>query len=228
MSDPRLSRLASLWHQSLEASLQPFEESELHELLQDAALAEAWVDQQIIREEPGAGMSSAMPRRLKAAFQRQYRPALYWGLRLGLPAMLVALFLAWPRTNPTQSFEAQEDETPFSQVENLVASSPEKPALGPPPGINEAHLWVRHTQKNLYFDITLARAAQVKAQILATDGQRIASIDFGQKPAGKARLQWDAKLPDGRPASFGHYSVIIYVDGILGFRQELSIEKNKF
>jgi hypothetical protein len=227
VSDPRLTRLASLWRQGLEAALSSAEEAELKALLNDAVLAEAWVEAQAGREETALAAAGALPARLRMAFQRQFKPWTYWGLRLGLPAALaVAAYCAWPRQEGPQVLDASVDETPFRQEASRPERRAQQPDLGPPPGLDQrAHLWVSRTARALQFEVDLPRPAHLATQIVNAEGKAVQTLDLGRHAAGKARVAWDGRLAEGRKAPAGRYQARVYLDGVLDLEKELIVEK---
>ena len=230
MSDPRLNRLATLWHGSLEAGLSPAEEAELQALLADAGLAEAWMEQQgDLETEPAAGVGP-VPARLRGLFQRQFQPWTYWGRRLAAVGLLAAgVWLAWPKSETLQVQEAAEDDIPYRLAQ---PSQPVRPKalhqeLGPPPGLDRhQHLWVTRSGSAYRFDVDLDRSAHLQASIVDERGRSIETLDFGQRPQGTAHLSWDGRLPDGRLAPAGRYQVQIRRDGEFIEDSRVLIEKN--
>jgi hypothetical protein len=229
VNDPRLIRLASLWHQGLEAALSSAEEAELKALLADAALAEAWIEQQVGREEAQAAALVVLPGRLRSAFQRQFKPWTYWGLRVGLPALAVLAFLAWPRPKAPQGPQGQEarvDETPFQEEQSQPLHRAKKPDLGPPPGLDDrAHLWVSRTGKALQFEVDLRHEAQVEARIMNADGQKVRTLDLGRRAPGKTTVAWDGLAATGQRVPAGRYQARVYLDGTLQTEKDLVVER---
>ena len=225
MSDPRLSRLAQLWAQGLEASLSAAEEAELEGLLADAALAEAWAEQQAGREEAPAP-ASAMPSRLRHAFQRQFRPVTYWGLRLGLPAVIVALWAFWPQAPQRAYVDATSDESSFSEAKPSP-SAPAKREVGPPPGLDQRqHLWVSRQQKSLSFESVMPRVGQATLKVFDAQGRLVAKAPIAlQGRPGTVAVQWDGRNAQGQAAPAGRYRAQVFVDGQVTDERELSIEK---
>lgn len=224
MSDPRLSRLAQLWAQGLEASLAPSEETELRSLLDDADLAEAWMELQGSREEAPA-TALTPPARLRTAFQRQFKPWAYWGLRAGLPSAAVLLWLVWPKAPAPTASSVVEDEAPFEEV---LPTRTSRPDLGPPPGADERqHLWVTRAQKALSVEVPVGKAgARVTAKIMDDLGHRVGTLEAPRAAgAGMVALSWDGRTEDGERAPAGRYKVLVYVDGALSETKELIIEK---
>jgi hypothetical protein len=227
VNDPRLSRLATLWHSSLEAGLSPAEEAELQSLLADEGLAEAWMEQQGDLEAEPRAAAGSVPARLRGAFQRQFQPWTYWGQRLAAAGLLAAgLWLAWPRDedHPVQS--AAVDDVPFRQS---AASQPPQPRieLGPPPGLDQhQHLWVTHSGGAYRFDVLLDQGAHLQASVMDAQGRRVENLDFGQHPQGTAHLSWDGRLPGGQRAPAGRYRVQIRRDGEFVEDSQVLIEKN--
>ena len=222
MSDPRLSRLAQLWAASLEASLASAEEAELKSLLDDAVLAEAWMEQQLAEEGPQRP-AGALPGRLRAAFQRQFKPWTYWGLRAGLPLLGLWLFLAWPKPEAPVALNAPE-EAPFQKAEPAKA---DRPDLGPPPGLDQRqHLWVTRQQASLSLDYELPKAGKLTALILDEQGRSLYREDFPVKGQGAAvRVRWDGKTVGGGLAPLGSYKVQLRLDGKLVEERDLKLEK---
>jgi hypothetical protein len=150
VSDPRLERLATLWHRGLETGLSGPEDAELQSLLSDGALAEAWAEKQGGHEKPAAAPAGdELPGRLRGAYRRRYKPLSYWGLRVGLPVLLVAgWWFLWPRDEDGGELQVQSapsDEAPFIQQES-AEPAPKGSGLGPPPGLDKRHhLWITRT-----------------------------------------------------------------------------------
>jgi hypothetical protein len=234
MNDPRLARFAELWNRGLEAPLNSAEEAELQSFLADASLSEAWVERQLGAEAVPAG-SSQLPSRLRSAFQRQFRPTLYWGLRLALPAVAVAgaaalaLTGSWGRQE-AQVLPATENERPYEQVQALPQQAQlpaQRKPLGPPPGLDEkAQLWVSHSGDSLRLNVELARAGRLTAQVLDGRGQLLSTLDLGPKTAGKAEVVWDGRLATGHFVSEGHYKIKVFVDNGLSQEKDLIVEKS--
>lgn len=227
MSDPRLSRLAQLWAQGLEASLSAAEDAELEGLLADAALAEAWAEQQVSREEaPAAGL--AMPGRLRSAFQRQFKPWTYWGLRLALPVAAVALWAFWPQAPKRTVLEATSEESSFSEALPSPVDTPvKKREVGPPPGLDQRHhLWVSRQQALLTFESIMPRVGHAELRVFDANGRLVAKrpIALPGRP-GTVKVQWDGKSAQGTPAPAGRYRAQVYLDGMMTDERELSIEK---
>jgi hypothetical protein len=225
MNDPRLSRLAELWKRSLETALAPAEETELKSLLNDAALAEAWMEAQAARETAAQVPAGRVPASLRMAFQRQFKPGLYWGLRLALPALAALLFLAWPSAKGPQVMDATVDETPFAQEPIRPEHRVKKRDLGPPPGLGDQHLWVSRTQKALQFEVQVARPARLQARILDASGRTVKILELGKHGAGTAQVAWDGQASDGQRAPAGRYRARVYLDGVLDTEKSLVVEK---
>jgi hypothetical protein len=230
VSDPRLNRLATLWHGSLEAGLSPAEEAELQSLLADEGLAEAWMEQQGgLEAEPTAAVGP-VPAGLRSVFQRQFQPWTYWGRRLAVAGLLVAgVWLAWPKSETLNVQEAAVDEVPYRVAQPSRPSQPKPQCqeLGPPPGLDRhQHLWTTRSGGSYRFDVMLDQSAHLQASIVDAQGRPIENLDFGQHPQGPAHLSWDGRLADGRRAPAGRYQVQIRRDGVFVEDSQVLIEKN--
>ncbi len=182
------------------------------------------MEQQGSREEaPAAALTP--PARLRAAFQRQFKPWAYWGLRVGLPSAAVLLWLVWPKAPAPTVSNVLEDEVPFEEV---LPTRTSRPDLGPPPGADERqHLWVTRSQKALSVEVPVGKAgARVTAKIMDVLGHRVGTLEAPRAAAaGMVTLRWDGRSEAGERAPAGHYKVLVYIDGVLSETKVLVIEK---
>jgi hypothetical protein len=68
-------------------------------------------------------------------------------------------------------------------------------------------VWPNPANPRVSVAYRLARSASVIAEIVDLAGRRVATLDAGQRAAGRHVLQWDGRDDGGRPASSGVYLV---------------------